>query len=59
MKKFVSAVCVAAVLAGANAFACGGMTHLDPPALKIAGGDTPPTTTSILSLGPDHNLVLC
>jgi hypothetical protein len=58
MKKIVAALVVAGSLAGLNAFACGGMTQIDPPSLQLQTGPGSATGQSVLGYA-DHQVVVC
>ena len=40
MKRFFSALIVAACFSGLQAFACGGMTAINPPAIGMPNGES-------------------
>jgi hypothetical protein len=48
VKKLVAALLVALSVSGINAFACGGMTQIDPPSLQLQTGPTDQPVESIL-----------
>jgi hypothetical protein len=49
MKKILTAVVVAGSFAGLNAFACGGMTQIDPPSLTLSSGSDDTPNESVLT----------
>ena len=56
MKKFVAFLLVAVSVSGA--FACGGMTQIDPPSLELRTGPSDTPIESILE-EIDEVLVIC
>jgi len=58
MKKVLTAVVVAGSFAGLNAFACGGMTQIDPPSLTLQSGSEDAPIESVLEF-LDENVVIC
>ncbi len=57
MKKIVAAL-VVAVSCGVNAFACGGMTQIDPPSLHLQQGPCDVAIEDALS-DITQTLVIC
>lgn len=58
MKKIVAALVVAGSFAGFNAFACGGMTQIDPPSLQCQTGPGTTSGQSVLAYS-DNQVVVC
>ena len=57
MKTLVAALLIA-VSVGVNAFACGGMTQIDPPSLQLQAGPTDGPPEWILDSIEDF-MVIC
>ena len=58
MKKIFASALAAATFTGLTAFACGGMTQIDPPSLQLDAG---PSTQEMESIIPElvGIVVLC
>ncbi len=58
MKKLALALLLVIGVSGANVFACGGMTQIDPPSLQLQAGPTDGPPESILDSIEDF-MVIC